>query len=347
MTKTKIICTYGPSMASEKIIRKMMRAGMNVVRFNFSHSSLEAVKPHIDLIRNINRKYRRHIRLLGDLEGHRIRIGALDAPVELKKREIIWLTQQNIKATQNRIPFDYQGPLDPVQKGQHVFIDDGNIVLQVIGQVQNSLKTRVIVGGLLKAHKGVNVPEAKLEFGPIDQKDIDDIRFCRDQGFEYLAQSFVRSREDVQVVRDILGSGSRCQVIAKIENREGIKNIDDIIEISDGIMIARGDMGVSIPVYEIPVVQKMIIRKCNRAGKFVITATQMLESMTENPRPTRAEVTDVANAIIDGTDYVMLSAESAVGRYPVETVTLMNQIIWYTETYLKNTQSSGMNKESK
>jgi pyruvate kinase len=347
MAKTKIICTYGPSMAAEKIVRKMMLAGLDVIRFNFSHSSPEAVKPRLELIRNINRKTRRHIRLLGDLEGHRIRIGALDQPVELKKREYLWLTAQNTGAQQNRIPFDYQGPLEPIKAGQHVFIDDGNIVLQVTGRDQNSLKTRVIVGGLLKPHKGVNIPDAKLEFVRMEQKDIEDILFCRDQAFDFIAQSFVRSRQDILDVREKLGPGARCRIIAKIETREGIKNIDSIIEVSDGIMIARGDMGVSIPVYEIPVVQKMIIRKCNRAGKFVITATQMLESMTENPRPTRAEVTDVANAIIDGSDYVMLSAESAVGKYPVETVTLMNQIIRYTEGYLKNSERRNIRKAPK
>jgi len=175
----------------------------------------------------------------------------------------------------------------------------------------------------------------RLEFGGISQKDIQDIVFCEKYGVEYIAQSFVRSRNDILDVKKLLKAESRCAVVAKIENREGIKNIDEIIEVSDGIMIARGDMGVSLPIYEIPVIQKMIIKKCNSAGKFVITATQMIESMTENLRPTRAEVTDVANAIIDGTDFVMLSAESAIGKYPVETVVMMNNIIKFTEKYLK------------
>ena len=326
-------------MASETKIREMMRAGMDVIRFNFSHSGPDDLKQQIETVRNINRKYRRHIRMLGDLEGHRIRIGTLDTPLELNKHEILWLTQLSVKATKNRIPFDYQGPLEPIQEGQHLFIDDGNIVLQVVGHDQSSLKTRVIVGGQLRSHKGVNIPDTKLEFSRMEQKDIEDILFCREQEFDYVAQSFVRSPQDILDVREKLGPGSKCRVIAKIETREGIRNIESIIKVSDGIMVARGDMGVSIPVYEVPVVQKIIIKKCNRDRKFVITATQMLESMTENPRPTRAEVTDVANAIIDGTDYVMLSAESAVGKYPVDTVNLMNHIIRFTENYLKHGQS--------
>jgi len=207
----------------------------------------------------------------------------------------------------------------------------------VIGRVKNALKAKVVVGGLLKEHKGVNIPEAKLEFSGISQKDIQDIIFCEKNAIDYIAQSFVRTKEDILEVRKELKPGSPSKVIAKIESREGIKNIDEIIKVSDGIMIARGDMGVSLPIYKIPVIQKMIIKKCNRAGKFVITATQMLErleSMTENRMPTRAEVTDVANAIIDGTDFVMLSAESAVGKYPVETVMMMNNIIKFTEKYL-------------
>ena len=213
--------------------------------------------------------------------------------------------------------------------------EDGNIALEVTGRTKNTLKTRVVVGGLLKEHKGINIPGAKLEFGSISRKDIQDILFCEKNNIEYIAQSFVRMKKDVLDVRKVLGSGSRCRLIAKIENREGIKNIDEIIQVSDGIMIARGDMGISLPIYEIPIIQKMIIKKCNRAKKFVITATQMLESMTENRTPTRAEVSDVANAIIDGTDFVMLSAESAVGKYPVETVGMMNNIIKFTEGYLK------------
>lgn len=335
MVRTKIICTLGPASSSETSLRKMMLAGMDVGRLNFSHGTLQEMLRRIGLIRILNAKYRRHIKLLGDLQGHRIRVGELAAPVELKNHQIVWLTQQKIKGTQERIPFDYQGPLSTIKNGHHIFIDDGNIALEVIGRAKNSLKTKVTAGGLLKEHKGVNIPEAALEFGGISRKDIEDIIFCQKHGVDYIAQSFVRTKYDILDVRKVLGDGPRCQIIAKIENREGIKNIDEIIKVSDGIMIARGDMGVSLPVYQIPIIQKMIIKKCNLAGKFVITATQMLESMTENRIPTRAEVTDVANSIIDGTDFVMLSAESAVGKYPVETVDMMNNIIKFTEGYLK------------
>ncbi|MFH1395452.1 MAG: pyruvate kinase [Candidatus Omnitrophota bacterium] len=335
MVKTKIICTLGPVSSSEKVIRKMMIAGMDVGRLNFSHGAPRELLNRINIIRLLNAKYRRCVKLLGDLQGHRIRIGDLKVPVLLKKNRIVYLTQKDIKGTEIKIPFDYQGPLRSIKNGHQIFIDDGNIALEVVGKIKNSLKTKVIVGGLLKEHKGVNIPEARLEFGAISQKDIQDISFCDKNSVEYIAQSFVRTKKDILDLKDVLGGSSKCQLIAKIENKEGIKNIDDIIKVSDGIMIARGDMGVSLPIYEIPIIQKMIIKKCNRAEKIVITATQMLDSMTEHLRPTRAEVTDVANAIIDGTDCVMLSAESAVGKHPVETVVMMNNIIKFTEKHMK------------
>jgi pyruvate kinase len=334
MISTKIICTLGPASSSEKVLDNMILTGMDVGRLNFSHSTPKESLHTIGLIRLLNTKYRGRIKLLGDLRGHRIRVGDLIAPVFLKKDQIVWLAQQNIKGSNENIPFDYQGPLRDIKNGYQIFIDDGNIALEVIGRLKNSLKVKVIFGGLLKEHKGVNIPEAQLVFDGISQMDIKDILFCKEHGFEYIAQSFVCTKKDILDVRKALGKDSQCRVIAKIENREGIKNIDEIINVSDGIMIARGDMGVSLPIYEIPIIQKMIIKKCNRAGKLVITATQMLESMTENRIPTRAEVSDVANAIIDGTNFVMLSAETAVGKYPVETVDMMKNVIKFTERYL-------------
>jgi len=333
MPKTKIICTIGPASSDRTTLRKMMLAGMDVARLNFSHGTLKETVQRIDLIRRLNSKYRRNIKLLGDLQGHRIRIGGLASPIELKKRQILWLTQGNVKAAQDSISFDYKGRLSDIKNGQSIFIDDGNIALEVTGRAKNGLKTKVIAAGLLKGHKGVNIPDAKLKFEGISKKDIDDISFCEEHGVEYIAQSFVRTKDDILDVRRRLKNGAKCRVIAKIENREGIKNIDEIIKASDGIMIARGDMGVSLPIYEIPVIQKMIIKKCVHAAKIVITATQMLESMTENLRPTRAEVTDVANAILDGSGFLMLSAETAAGKYPVEAVRMMNQIIKFTETH--------------
>jgi pyruvate kinase len=336
MVKTKIICTLGPASSSATVLNRMMRAGMDVGRLNFSHCKPQEFLRGVGLIRLLNARYRRRIRLLGDLQGHRIRIGDLSAPIELTKGRIMWLTQQKIKGSQETIPFDYQGPLRDIKNGHHIFIDDGNIALEVIGRTNNSLRVKVAFGGVLQGQKGVNIPEARLEFGDISRKDIKDILLCKKHGVEYIAQSFVCTKKDILDVKKVLGGGSRCRVIAKIENRDGIKNIDEIIDVSDGIMIARGDMGVSLPVYEIPVIQKTIIKKCIRAGKFVITATQMLESMTQNRIPTRAEVSDVANAIMDGTDFVMLSAESSVGKYPIETVDMMNNIIKFTEEYLSS-----------
>ncbi len=334
MVKTKIICTLGPASSSETVVRKMMFAGMDVARLNFSHGSIQELSRRLCLIRSLNAKYRRRIKLLGDLQGHRIRIGSFVQPITLKKHQIAWLIQKDIPGADGIIPFDYKGSLRNIKNDQHIFIDDGNIDLEIIGHGKGKLKTKVMIGGELKGHKGVNIPEAKLEFGGLSVKDRQDILLCEKYGVDYIAQSFVRTKRDILQVRKLLGESSQIRVIAKIEDREGIKNIDEIIRVSDGIMIARGDMGVSLPIYEIPVIQKIIIKKCNRAGKFVITATQMLESMTENLRPTRAEVTDVANAIIDGTDFVMLSAESAVGKYPAQTVTMMNNIIKFTEGYL-------------
>jgi len=341
MVKTKIICTLGPASSNETVLRKMMVAGMDVARLNFSHGRKQELLKKIQTIRFLNSKYRRRLKILGDLQGHRIRIGRLENPVELKKRKIFWLANLDQTNSSDVIPFDYKGSLSTIKDGHKIFIDDGNIELDVVGRAGRRLRVKVITGGLLKTNKGVNIPDAKLEFGGMNAKDADDLLFCKDNDVEYIAQSFVRTKKDVYEVRDMLGSASNCKVISKIENREGIENIDEIIKASDGIMIARGDMGVSMPIYEIPVIQKMIIKKCNRADKFVITATQMLENMTENLRPTRAEVTDVANAILDGTDFVMLSGESAVGKFPVETVTMMNNIIKHTEKYTARHTRSG------
>lgn len=312
-----------------------MLAGMDIARLNFSHGSHSEHKKRIILIRGLNKKYRRRIRILQDLEGYRIRIGRFKdrKPIELKKRQIIFLTTEPTEGEHNIIPFDYAGDLKDIKIGRQIFIDDGNICLLVKKRTQKYLKTEVVIPGILKEHKGINIPEVNLKFKGLSDKDRIDIEFAMENKVDYIAQSFVRDKNDIFPIRDLIKDRlTQCKIIAKIENRDGINNIDEIIEVSDGIMIARGDMGVSIPMYEIPIVQKQIIKKCNQAKKFVITATQMLESMTENLRPTRAEVTDVANAILDGSDYVMLSAETAMGKYPVEAAKMMNQIIKFTES---------------
>lgn len=335
MAKTKIICTLGPASDTETVLRNMMLSGMDMARLNFSHGNLDEHLKMIRLIRKLNKKYRRHIKILGDLEGYRIRIGILKGgrPIEVKKAQTIWLTTKKISGEGAIIPFDYKGPLERIKKGSHIYIDDGNIALIVEGRRKNSLVTKVVVPGSVKERKGINMPDVRLDFKGLTVKDATHIRFCMENKVDLIAQSFVRSEDDILSLRkEMSGYPDKCEVIAKIENRDGIKNIDRIIAVCEGIMVARGDMGVSIPVYEVPIVQKTIIKKCNRAKKFVITATQMLESMTENRMPTRAEVSDVANAILDGTDYVMLSAESAVGEHPVECVQMMEKIIKFTSS---------------
>ena len=337
MVKTKIICTLGPASDSRPALRKMMRFGMDVARLNFSHGTPASHESKINLIRGLNRTYRRHIRILQDLEGYRIRIGKFKRKggIALKKRKNILLTNKLVLGNQSVIPFDYEGSLLDIRKGTHIFIDDGNICLLVKEAKKSLLKAEVIVPGIVKENKGVNIPDVNLKFKGMTDKDRRDIEFGIRHKVDYIAQSFVRNAEDIlRVKRIVKKRHPKCLFIAKIENRSGIKNIDQILSVSDGIMVARGDMGVSLPIYEIPVIQKAIIKKCNKKGKFVITATQMLESMTEHIRPTRAEVTDVANAVIDGTDFVMLSGETASGRYPAETVHMMNQILKYTEAHL-------------
>jgi len=334
MPKTKIICTIGPASENQTVLRKMFIYGMDVARLNFSHGTHAEHQRRLDLIRKLNSKYRRHIRILQDLEGYRIRVGRFkdNSSIDLKKRQIIYLTNRDVIGSLDIVPFDYQGKLSDINIGSYVYIDDGSIVLLVKGILKNYLKTEVVVPGTLKERKGINIPGINLKFKGLTDKDKFDIQFGIKNKVEYIAQSFVRDKGDILCIRALLKDcHPECKIIAKIENRQGIKNIDEILDVSDGIMIARGDMGVSLPIYEIPIIQKMIIKKCNNKKKFVITATQMLESMTENLRPTRAEVADVANAILDGSDFLMLSAETASGEHPVEAVRMMNDIIKFTE----------------
>ena len=327
MPKTKIVATLGPASSNYTMLRKMIVAGLDVVRLNFSHGTHKQHLEAIDLVRRLNRKYRRAIKIRQDLEGFRIRVGRFKGSRtrELNNRATVWLTNDPAADGPRTIPFDYEGDLSRIKPGQLVYIDDGNLALRVKSVHDNSLKTTVVEGGVLKERKGINMPGADLEFEGVTQKDKADIRFGIEQKVDYVALSFVRDEKDVLEAADLIKPRlPRCGIIAKVESRRAIENIDAIIQAADGIMIARGDMGVALPIWEVPVIQKRIIRKCNMAGKPVITATQMLEHMTEHSRPTRAEVTDVANAILDGTDFVMLSAESAVGRHPDQAVAMMN-----------------------
>jgi len=334
MPRTKIVATIGPASSNYTILRKMFAAGLDVVRLNASHGSHEQHQDSIELVRRINIKYKRHIRIMLDLAGFRIRVGRFqgDKTRLLKNRTVVWLSNDPNADGPKTIPFDYQGNLTRIKPGQLIYIDDGNLILRVKSASTNSIKAIVVEGGILKERKGINIPGVDLEFEGITAKDRKDIVFGIAHKVDYIALSFVRDENDIRQAADLIKPTlPHCRLVAKIESRQAIRNIDKIIEATDGIMIARGDMGVAVPIHEVPIIQKQIIRKCNAAGKFVITATQMLEHMTEHSRPTRAEVTDVANAIIDGTDYVMLSGETAVGRFPHESVLMMNEIIKFTE----------------
>ncbi|NLE64619.1 MAG: pyruvate kinase, partial [Elusimicrobia bacterium] len=275
MPKTRIVCTLGPASSTETVLRKMMLAGMDVVRINFSHGNLEKHKEQIEIVRRLNKKYRRRIRILGDLEGHRIRIGRLKGhrPVEVFRRQVVSLVPRDIAGEKDVLPFDYHGDLSVFRKGHEIFIDDGNIALVVEGVSAGRLKTRVLIGGLIKERKGINAPDVPLAFRGVAPHDQPNIAFCLAEKLDFMALSFVRSRADVVAVRKLIeGAAPGPQIISKIENREGIHNIDQILDVSDGVMVARGDMGVSIPIWEVPMVQKMIIRKCNAVRKPVVTA---------------------------------------------------------------------------
>lgn len=350
MVKTKIIATLGPSSNTGMVLRKMFISGLDVARLNFSHGNHVDHLRKIQLVRTLNKKMRRAIKIMQDLEGYRIRIGYFKGAKDrvLTKRRIVFLTGDRDTGDTCLIPIDYEGDFRKIRKGQLVYIDDGNIILEVKHSSKKSIKTEVIEGGILKERKGINMPGFRIPVSGLTSKDKRDIEFGIKHKVDYIAQSFVRTRRDIDSVRNLIKSQlPQCLIVAKIENREAIKNIDEIIEASDGIMIARGDMGIAVPIYEIPIIQKLIIRKCNHKMKFVITATQMLEHMTEHSRPTRAEVTDVANSILDGTDFVMLSAETASGRYPVESVKMMNQIIKFTEDCVRKTSKGRRRGDSR
>jgi len=332
--RTKIVSTLGPASTSYTVLRKMVEAGMDVARLNFSHGTHKQSLERLRTIRKINKKYRRRVRIMQDLEGFRIRVMRFkgSSSRDLEKRTTVWLTSEKDTGDAKVIPFDYKGDLSAISAGQLIYIDDGNIILKAKESTEKRIKAEVVEGGVLKERKGVNMPGVKIPFSGLTEKDKKDLAFGLKHEVDYVAQSFVRTKKDIETIKKMVkGTLPGCGIVAKIETREAIRNIDSIIDSSDGIMVARGDMGISVPIHEIAILQKLIIKKCNKKKKFVITATQMLEHMTEHSRPTRAEVTDVSNAILDGTDFVMLSEESAAGRYPVEAVKMMDRIIKFTE----------------
>lgn len=328
MRKTKIICTIGPSSESEEKLKELMLAGMNVARFNFSHGTHEEQKKKYARVLKVSNGLGLHIATLLDTKGPEIRLKDFEnGKVELTAGQTFTLTTEEMTGTSQMATITYKNLKNDVSVGTTILIDDGLIEMQVEKIEDCRIVCRVINGGTVSNHKGVNVPGAVLSMPYISETDKKDILFGIEMGFDFLATSFTRSREDILEVRRILDEhNSPMKIIAKIENMQGIQNLKEILEVSDGIMVARGDMGVEIPMEEVPVLQKKLIKMAVNQGKQVITATQMLESMIKNPRPTRAEATDIANAIYDGTTAIMLSGESAAGLYPVEAVKTMARI---------------------
>ena len=337
LRKTKIICTLGPATHTYAKIKNLAKAGMDIARLNFSHGDYSYHKKTYDMIRKVSESLGEPIGVMQDLEGYRIRIGAFKdhKPIILKEGKRFEISSKKKIGNKDLITISYSGFEKYLRRGYNIYIDDGKIKLKVIKVKKNKAEVKVISGGILKEHKGINVPKAYFDFEGISEKDKKDLSFGLKMGIDYVAQSFVRTPDDIKILRRFMKKkGRQVPVFAKIEDAEGVKNIDKIIEVADGIMVARGDMGVCLSLEKVPIIQKKIIHKCNRMGKPVITATQMLDSMMVNKQPTRAEVADVANAIIDGTDLVMLSQETAVGKYPQETVSYMDKIIVNTERSL-------------
>ena len=356
MKKTKIICTMGPATDDEKVLRGLIRSGMDVARFNFSHGTHEEQKKRMDLLKKVRDEEKKPIAMLLDTKGREIRTGLLEGgnKVMLEQGARIVLTTEPCMGTKDKVSVTYKDLVTDVKIGGKILIDDGLIELKVKEKKETDIICTVVSGGELGEHKGVNVPNITIHLPAITEQDKEDIRFGVEQNIDFIAASFVRDAECIMEIKAFLKEckAPEIPVIAKIENAEGINNIDEIVRAADGIMVARGDLGVEIPAEEVPYLQKMMIQKCNENYKTVITATQMLDSMIRNPRPTRAEVTDVANAVYDGTDAVMLSGETAAGKYPVEAVEMMAHIVENTEEHLdydsilKKTKSHRMRSTS-
>ena len=338
MKKTKVVCTMGPNTNDKEVMRKLIQNGMDVARFNFSHGDHEEQKFRMDLLKELREEEHAHTAILLDTKGPEIRTGLLKdgKKATLQEGNTFVLTMEDIVGDDTKVSLSYKGLAEDVQQGTVILIDDGLIGLKVKEIVDQDIVCEIVNGGELGERKGVNVPNVPVRLPAITEKDKEDIKFGVEQDIDFIAASFVRNAECVLEIRAFLKEldAPYIPIIAKIENAEGIRNIDEIIRAADGIMVARGDMGVEIPAEEVPYLQKMLIQKCNNNFKTVITATQMLDSMIRNPRQTRAEVTDVANAVYDGTDAVMLSGETAQGKYPVEALQMMVHIIENTEQHL-------------
>lgn len=329
MRKSKIVCTIGPATETEEMLEKIMNQGMNVARINFSHQSQKEHKVRFDTIKKVREKLDKPVAIMLDTKGPEVRAGDFEnGEVELITGEKFVLTTKDILGTDKISKITYKNLPNEVEIGDFILIDDGLIELEVLEKNEDEVTCLIKNGGTIANHKGVNIPGVSIGLPSLTDKDREDIIFGIENDIDFLAPSFIRKARDVIEIRRVLeeNGGEDIQIISKVENREGVDNIEEIINLSDGIMIGRGDLGVEIPPEEVPLVQKMIIKKCNEAGKPVITATQMLDSMIRNPRPTRAEVTDIANAILDGSDSIMLSGETAAGKYPEESVRTMSEI---------------------
>lgn len=326
--KTKIVCTVGPATGNEKMLNELVKAGMNVMRLNFSHGDFAEHQARVDNIKSIMVKTGKAVAVLQDLSGPKIRIGDfVKGSITLRSGQEFDLNINKIAGDERQVYINYPKIVKEVSIGQFILLQDGKKKLQVLNVTKNLVKCRVIIGGEIGGRRGVNLPGADLSIHSLTDKDKHDISFGLKNKVDYFALSFVRRPEDIIELRNILKRAkSSAGIIAKIETPQAVKNIDEIIKLSDGIMIARGDLAIEVPASEVPIIQKNIIKKCNMVGKPVITATQMLESMINSPLPTRAEVSDVANAILDGTDAVMLSEETTLGKYPVEAVEMMSKI---------------------
>ncbi|WP_288831783.1 pyruvate kinase [uncultured Megasphaera sp.] len=331
--KTKIVCTLGPSSQTPEIIENLINSGMNIARFNFSHGTHEEHKKRIDLVRNISKKSQIPIALMLDTKGPEIRLGSFEnGSIIMKAGQPFTLTTRSLIGNETIASVNYKDLPKDISIGSHILLSDGLVTLSVERITDTEIHTQILNTGKMSDRKRVAIPGTILNLPAISQSDIEDILFGIDMHMDFIAASFIQKGEDIIAIRKLLEDNhSTIKIIAKIECQTAVQNIDEIIQLSDGIMVARGDLGVEIPAEKVPTLQKMLIQKCNIAGKPVITATQMLESMCANPRPTRAETSDVANAILDGTDAIMLSGETANGLYPIEAVTTMSRVATYTE----------------
>ncbi len=327
--KTKIIATIGPASSSLSIIKKMIDAGTDGFRLNFSHGDLKVFAEHVKDIRNISVKLKKNIPILGDLQGPKIRVGKLkNGSIKLMKDQIITIYDKEIEGSENAFSTSYKNLSKELKIGERILIDDGLIKLKVISKSPNSLKCKVIEGGILKEKKGLNVPDSILKTPSITEKDREWIDFSIENKLDFIALSFVRDEDDIINLKNYLKKkNANIPIIAKIELKQGVENFESILKVADGIMVARGDLGVELGPEEVPPVQKFIIRRCIEARKLVITATQMLDSMINNPIPTRAEASDVANVVLDGTDAVLLTAETSIGKNPVRVIQTMSRLI--------------------